>query len=345
MKRTIETFNEQSFKWSRLTNGDMNIDEFVTVDDTTISWSETLKFSIRRGVTIDYDPDHVRRALYRPFVVQNLYFDPRFNERRYQMPVTFPTLKTENENKAICVTGTGSQQPFACLISSTIPDLNFFGAGTVAQWFPFYIYNEDGTNRRENITDWALAQFHANYSDKSITKLDIFYYVYAVLHHPTYRETYAANLKRELPRIPFVKSPEDFRAFVSAGERLADLHVNYEAQPEYKLLRVENEDAALDWRVERMKLSKDKTSIVYNDFLTLEGIPPEAFEYRLGNRSALEWVIDQYKVSTDKRSGITNDPNREDEPDYIVKLIGRVLTVSVETVRIVRGLPALQLSE
>jgi predicted helicase len=190
-----------------------------------------------------------------------------------------------------------------------------------------------------------LAQFRTKYNSNSISKLNIFHYVYALLHHPTYRTTYAANLKRELPRIPFVASPEDFRAFVKAGELLADLHVNYESQPEYNLERVENEDAALDWRVEKMKLSKDKTSIVYNDFLTLEGIPPEAFEYRLGNRSALEWIIDQYQVSTDKRSGITNDPNRADEPDYIVKLIGKVITVSVETVKVVRALPALHLSE
>jgi predicted helicase len=212
------------------------------------------------------------------------------------------------------------------------------------QSFPLHTYNEDGTNRRENITDWALAEFRSQYKDKSITKLDIFHYVYALLHHPTYRATYAANLKRELPRIPFVKSAADFRSLAVAGGRLADLHVNYEAQPEYPLARVEQAEAALDWRVERMRLSKDKTSIVYNDFLTLEGLPAEAFEYRLGNRSALEWVIDQYQVSTDKRSGITNDPNRADEPDYIVKLIGKVTTVSVETVQIVRSLPELQLS-
>jgi predicted helicase len=220
--------------------------------------------------------------------------------------------------------------------------LNFYA--DPAQCFPFYTYNEDGTNRRENITDWALEQFRSQYKDKSITKLDIFHYVYALLHHPTYRTTYAANLKRELPRIPFVKASADFRALVSAGGRLADLHVNYEAQPEYPLARVEQETAALDWRVERMRLSKDKSSIVYNDFLTLEGIPKDAFEYRLGNRSALEWIIDQYQISTDKRSGITNDPNRADEPDYIVKLIGKVTTVSVETVKIIRALSRLQLT-
>jgi predicted helicase len=226
------------------------------------------------------------------------------------------------------------------LASNKISDLNLYA--DPQQSFPLYTYDEDGTNRRENITDWALSEFRAQYRSQSISKLDIFHYVYALLHHPTYRSTYAANLKRELPRIPFVESAADFRAFARAGERLADLHVNYEAQAEYGLERVENADAALDWRVERMRLSKDKTAIVYNDFLTLEGIPPAAFEYRLGNRSALEWIIDQYQVTTDKRSGITNDPNRTGEPDYIVKLIGKVITVSIETVKTVRGLPALK---
>jgi predicted helicase len=119
------------------------------------------------------------------------------------------------------------------------------------------------------------------------------------------------------------------------------LHVNYEKQPEYPLERIENPNAKLSFRVEKMRLGKDKSALVYNEFLTLAGIPPETFEYRLGNRSALEWVIDQYQVSTDKRSGITNDPNREDDPEYIVRLIGQVITVSKETVRIVKALPDL----
>ena len=130
-----------------------------------------------------------------------------------------------------------------------------------------------------------------------------------------------------------------FRAFADAGKRLADLHVNYEQQPEYPLERVEK--GQLNWRVEKMRLCKDKTTLTYNEFLTLKGIPPETYEYRLGNRSALEWVIDQYQVSTDKRSGIVNDPNRADDPEYIVRLIGQVITVSLETMKIVNALPDL----
>ena len=211
-----------------------------------------------------------------------------------------------------------------------------------AQFFPFYIYDEDGNNRRENITDYALEQFQTQYKDSKITKWDIFHYTYALLHHPHYRDRYAANLKRELPRIPF--APE-FQGFAKAGKRLTEIHINYEQQPEYRLKHIENKDLPIDWRVEKMRLSKDKTQIKYNDFLTLTGIPPEALEYRLGNRSALDWIIDQYQISTDKRSGIINDPNRLDDEEYIVRLIKQVITVSLETVKIVKSLPDLGLPQ
>ena len=121
--------------------------------------------------------------------------------------------------------------------------------------------------------------------------------------------------------------------------------MGYEDMPEYRLEFIETPDMPLDWRVEKMRFSKDKTQIVYNDFLTLDGIPPKALAYRLGNRSALEWIIDQYRVKEDKRSGIVNDPNREDDPQYIVKLIGKVITASLETVEIVEGLPKLGIPE
>ena len=148
------------------------------------------------------------------------------------------------------------------------------------------------------------------------------------------------NLKRDLPHIPF--APE-FWEFVAAGRRLAEIHVHYEDQPQYKLNLIETPDMPLDWRVAQMKFSKDKTQIKYNDFLTLAGIPAEVFAYRLGNRSALEWVVDQYRVKTDKRSGIVNDPNRADDETYIVDLIRKVIGVSLETVGIVEGLSGLDI--
>jgi predicted helicase len=140
-----------------------------------------------------------------------------------------------------------------------------------------------------------------------------------------------------------VKDIDVFRAFVKAGQRQAEIHVHYEQQPEYPLTKTEKAGEKLDYRVTKMKLSKDKTSLIYNQFLALSNIPPETYEYCLGNRSALEWVIDQYQVSTDKRSGITNDPNRQDDPTCILRLIGQVVTVSLETVKIVRSLPPLGL--
>ena len=142
----------------------------------------------------------------------------------------------------------------------------------------------------------------------------------------------------------FTRFAKDFWGFAEAGARLANLHVNYESQPEYdKLKFVQTPDTPLDWRVEKMKLSRDKTLLIYNDFLTLAGIPPQVFDYRLGTRSALEWVVDQYRVKIDKRSGIVNDPNRVDDPQYIVQLIGKVITVSLETVDIVDSLPVLEI--
>jgi predicted helicase len=207
--------------------------------------------------------------------------------------------------------------------------------GRAGQCFPFYIY-DDGGNRRENITDWALKHFREHYRNKRITKWDIFYYVYGVLHHPGYRERFAENLKRELPRIPLAP---DFRAFAKTGEKLARLHLDYENLEPWPLEWIETPDVPLSYHVEKMRLAKDKTAIKVNDSLTLGGIPPKVFEYRLGNRSALEWVIDQYRVSEDKRSGIRSDPNRTDDPEYIVRLVGQVVRVSMETVEIINGLP------
>ena len=333
IQRMTECYNEQVFKWNQREFINTNLDDFVVNDDTKISWSESLKKQLKGSKIAEYAELKVRDSLYRPFTKSNLFFDRILNERVYGFPTIFPTPETEIENRVICV-GEYGRKNFAILMSNCIPDLNFYG--DPQQSFPFYSYSENGTHRRENVTGWALQAFRSQYKDETISKWDVFHYVYALLHHPDYREMYQANLKRELPRIPFLP---DFWSFVKAGRRLAEIHVFYEDEPEYHLDFIETPGVSLDWRVEKMKLSKDKTCIRYNDFLTLAGIPPEAFDYRLGNRSALNWVIDQYRVKTDNRSGITNDPNRPDDPQYIVKLIGKVITVSLETVKAIKGLP------
>jgi predicted helicase len=330
--KTIDAYNALVSAAASSSNKSKSADELIVYDAHAIAWSRDLKLDLERGKEAEFADEKVREALYRPFAKSHLFFDRVLNEEVYIFPSIFPTRKTEQDNRVVCLTGQGSEKPFMTLASNKIVDLHLASPGCSTQCFPFYSYNEDGTNRCENITDWALEQFRSHYRDKSITKWDIFHYVYAALHHPLYRERYAANLKRELPRIPFAP---DFKSFADIGKRLAEIHVNYEQQPEYPLERIETPGQPLDWRVEKMKLSKDKRSLIYNDFLTLSGIPPEVLDYRLGNRSALEWIIDQYQVSTDKRSGITNDPNRDDDPEYIVRLIGQVITVSVETVSLV----------
>lgn len=444
IKRTIEVYNREVARWASRKEKKIRLDDFLITDDRQISWSETLKKHVQAGDYITFDKVGIRQALYRPFCSQYVYFDALLNERQYQLRSMFP-VNAGGENRIIWCK-VGSDLPFFALSVNKIPDAL---PQSGSRCFPFYTYAEDGTNRRENITDWALDQFRSHYADPSITKWDIFHYVYAILHHPEYRERYAANLRRELPRIPFAGAeahedgPRDaglepaeikpgsspkaqtdagstveerpfegrvtkrkkennstlpkavaveqssqatsgsddrrykklsdeakeqvlrdlkaemdsgnlhyasqdnarvFHAFAKAGQRLAEIHVHYEQQPEYKLTRTEKKGEKLDYRVIKMKLSKDKTTLIYNQFLTLSGIPPETYDYRLGNRSALEWIIDQYQVSTDKRSGITNDPNREDDREYILRLIGQVITVSLETVKIVATLPELKIS-
>ena len=340
MSEMIDAYNVQVFKWEHRRDRDANVDDFVVSDDTKISWSESLKRNLQRGKAADFSQEKVRTSLYRPFTKSNLYFDRMMTERVYVFPFIFPIPETEN--RVICVNIT-KEKPFTCLMVDCIPDLVAIGGfGSPGQCFPFYTYDKDGGNRRENITDWALAQFRTHYQDDAITKWDIFHYVYALLHHPDYRERYQANLNRDRPRLPYAP---DFWEFAKAGQRLGEIHIGYEEMPEYQLAFIENREVPINWRVEKMKLSKDKTQLVYNDFLTLDGIPAKAFDYRLGNRSALEWVINQYCVKTDKRSGIVNDPNRADDPRYIVKLIGKVITVSLETVEIVEGLPGLGVAD
>ena len=313
------------------------IESFIDTTDPRIKWSRQVKASLKKLESSTYENTHFRTALYRPFCQKYLYFDNFWNEERYQQHRILSTPEIEAENWVICVAGIGDRKGFGCLATNKIPTFDL--AFEKTQCFPFYIYDEDGTNRQENITDWTLTEFRTHYGDDTITKWDIFHYTYALLHHPIYREKYEMNLKRDLPHIPFV---EDFWGFATAGAALAHLHVHYESVPKYNGLKyIETEGMTVDWRVEKMKLSKDKTHLKYNDFLTLDGIPAEVYNYRLGTRSALEWVIDQYRVKVDKRSGIMNDPNCADQPQYIVDLIARVITVSLKTVEIVAGLPAL----
>jgi predicted helicase len=331
VKDFIEAYNAEVDRYKRA-HGKINLDDFVRYDK--IKWSRDLKNDLQRKNDAEFSTDKIRVCQYRPFCKRYLFFDRILNEEVYGIPQFFPTAETDN--LVLALTNLGSEKPFLVLPSRVLPDLHLVGPGAGAQCFPFYVYDEDGTNRRENVTDWALKHFREHYRNKKITKWDVFYYVYGLLHHPGYRQRYAENLKRELPRVPLAP---DFRALAKAGEKLAGLHLDYENLEPWPLNWVETPGLPLSYEVRKMRLAKDKTALQVNDSLTLAGIPPEVFDYRLGNRSALEWVIDQYQVSEDKRSGVRSDPNRADDPQYIVRLVGQVVRVSVETVEIVNGLP------
>jgi len=348
MEAVTELYNDHVARWP-LYQSSKDMNSFVNNDDSKISWSRDLKLKVQRARVAEHSVRHLRTSLYRPFVRQALYFSPVFVDQALTFPRIFPLPETENA--VVCVSGIGSTKPFQSLASDAIPCLDILEK---TQCFPLYIYDTDGTNRRDNITDWGLEQFTSHYNDSTITKLDVFHYVYGILHDPAYREKYAANLKRELPRIPFAK---DFWSVANTGKRLMDIHVHYEDQPEYALteewtlpkgylhphgLPVTSVDGVPErdrFKVTKMKRDKkDPTRLIVNDFLTLTGIPTNVDEYKLGNRSALDWIVDQYQISTDKRSGITNDPNRDDDPSYIVRLIKKVVTVSVETVELVKNI-------
>ncbi|WP_437574630.1 type ISP restriction/modification enzyme [Sorangium sp. So ce887] len=331
-RRMVEAYNTERLRWVASGRPD-DIDGFLKVDEKTLKWVRKTKRCLARGLEAKANKASIVECAYRPFARQFLFLDKMFSEDVYWAPRVYGSGRAV---PALVVAGVGNRQAFGAFMVNATPALDF--AFEKANYLPIELPEHGDEPRSDNITDWALETFRRTYSDNSISKRDVFYYVYAVLHHGTYRERYKDNLKRELPRIPFAPN---FRAFSDAGKRLAELHVDFEKQPEYTLKRIENPKEPLNWRVEKMRLTRDRQGVIYNNFLTLSGIPVDAFEYRIGNRSAIDWVIDQYMVSTDKRSGITNDPNRRDDPEFIVRLIGQIVTVSVETVKIVRGLPAL----
>jgi len=331
-KNMVAIFNSELARWIAEGRPE-EIEKFIRYDEGRMKWIRRALNTLVAEKTQTFETNDVRLCAWRPYTTRWRYFNATFNEDLYQSARFFPT--GDLENRVICINDNPAGGGFFLLGSNQIPDHHFTGD---SQCFPFYTYSGSDTTRRENITDETLGAFQRNYRADNITKWDIFHYVYAALHHPGYRTLYVANLKRQLPRIPYAP---DFKAFANAGQLLMSLHVAYEDQPQFKLEEIEI--PGVDWtlRVEKMRLSKDRSELVYNKALTLRGIPPKVFEYQLGSRCALEWVIEQYRVSTDKRSGILNDPNRDDEPDYILKLIRKVITVSLETVEIVEKLARL----
>lgn len=336
-RKMVTAYNAQLARWEA-EDRPADLEGFLTVDETALKWIRKTKKYLLRGERAKFSDKSMRVATYRPFTAQHVFLDRMFNEDVYQLERMFAGGPLETP--AIVMSGVGHRSPFSVLAVRHVPEQHLCASTDAFQVMPLRLFNADGSSAHDNVTAWAVDRFRRHYRDERIGQRDIFNYVYGLLHHPEYRERYKEDLKRDLPRIVLAA---DFRALANAGERLMTLHLDYEKQPEYPLARNESSDrrVKVSWRVERMKLSKDRTEIVYNDFLMLSGVPTETFAYRLGNRSALEWIIDQYRVTTDGRTGLVSDPNRLDDEDYIVRLIGQVIYVSVETVRIIASLPPL----
>jgi len=379
MQQTIDFYNSEAERFDaecpqldRKGRGEA-VSKFVNTDARRISWTHNLKEDLAKGKRFSFDPSCLTPGLYRPFSRQWVYYNRTFNERVLQMPRLFPMGGQSLPNRAMCITGLGESAGFSCLMTSTPPNFHFVAG---SQCFPHYLYEAaptprdgelsfDGTPaaqgpiQRNAITDESLAHFQAAYPGETITKDDLFHYVYGLLHSADYRERFADNLSKQLPRIPAVKQAAHFHAFVDAGRRLGDLHCDFDAAEPYPVIFARGDtglappaDPESFYRVEKMKFAGkrpnvDKSTIVYNPNITVTGVPLEAYDYVVNGKSAIDWVMERQCVKTDPASGIVNDANRfaietMGDPAYPLKLLQRVITVSIETMKIVRALPPLE---
>lgn len=363
-KEQIDFYNEQREKLAKK--------EITDVDYSThiISWTRAVLSDIQKNKPYNIQDCQFRESIYRPFFKQHLLYYRPLNEMMYQIPKLFPT--PNHRNLVICTNGIGDNN-FSALISDSIPDLHFIGT---SQCFPLYWYDDSTADiadlfsapqsdadryvRRDGVTDWVLSTARKQYGSR-VTKEDIFYYVYGILHAPDYRTTFAADLKKSLPRLPLVESPDDFWAFSRAGRSLAELHLGYERVEPYAGCRtiyspLTNRGDEISYLIDdKMRFGKldsktaDKRIIHYNAGITIENIPLEAYDYVVNGKSAIEWVMERYAVKTDPASRIENNPNdwcrEHDDPKYIYNLLLRIITVSLETMKIVRSLPKLKLEE
>lgn len=355
MMSMVEFYNSQveDYKVAKKENPNLKINNFINTDSKKISWSSSLIPNAERGNLAEFEPDKIFKSLYRPFYKQQIYFGDKMIHRRGQMKEFYPT--SESKNIVIYVHGLGGNKGFTTIVSNLMMDLNCLEAG--AQGFPLYIFEKNNQTqkglfdeesesdyiRRDGVSDFILDRAIKQYG-KNVSKEDIFYYVYGFLHSPEYRETFANDLKKMLPRLPLVDNVKDFWAFSNAGRKLADLHLNYEIVPAFEEVTVTGKDSD-SFRVEKMRFPKkgQKDSIIYNSKITISNIPEEAYEYIINGKSAIEWIMERYAITTHKDSGITNDPNDwADEvgnPRYILDLLLSIINVSVQTVEIVKGLP------
>ena len=311
--------------------------------DPIIKWSRDLRNEFKRGRRIIYNDGNRIQALYRPFIIKHHFADFVMNDVLTRNHYEMFGQDLKQTNRVISFQGTGARRAFAVLATNKISDFHLFFDGS--QCLPLYRYTEDG-ERVSNITDWGLRQFREHYRDDGITAEDIFAYTYAVLHDPVYRHTYRVDLLREFPRLPFY---HEFDVWKRMGQELLDLHIGFESAEPWSLERVERSPSPRPSPIKGegvnprviLRADKGKGTIILDDKTTLTGMPPEAWEYRLGSRSALEWVLDQYKEKKPRDPTIAERFNTYRFADYkeqVIDLLRRVCTVSVATMRIVDGM-------
>lgn len=358
--RMIDFYNSEIEKFNK--SKDEDIYEFVSKDNTKISWSSSLLSYANRSIIIKLNPKAMTQVMYRPFCKVNAYTGPYVIHRRGQMDNLFPTVGSKN--RLICIPSSGNKKEFMPLMADKITDLHFQDSGT--QCFPLYWYEEhipDEMNmfdegkvkeyiRHDGITDFILKRCRENYGPK-VTKEDIFYYVYGLLHMETYRKEFAADLKKSLPRIPLVEEPKDFRLISKVGRKLADLHLHYEDQDPLPGVTVTGAETG-NFKVTKIRYAKkgmveDKSTIIYNESIRISGIPKEAQQYEVNGRTPMGWIMDRYQVTTDKKTGIRNDPNdwcqEHGNPRYILDLLLSVITVSVKTMELIHQLPQIDFTK
>ena len=384
MQHMIDFYNEQRkiFTDKAKFNQSLKVDDIVENDASKINWTRGIKKLLELNVEIELKDNDLITGIYRPFIKQNFYFSNGVIEMPGLSKKLFPT--PNHKNLVICVTGIGSTKEATTLMTDRIPSLDYVEK---SQCFPLYWYEtiepkqhslfDDGTKivRHEAISDFILNRAQQKYGN-NVQREDIFYYVYGILHSKSYRETFSADLKKMLPRIPLVSDYQKFWEFSEAGRSLASLHLHYEEVERYPKIEVsslnyaqygskkqsvydngliaaepspqilsDSENAYDYYAVEQMKFPKkgEKGTILYNHWHTIKNIPEKAYEYVVNGKSAIEWIMERYAVTTDKKSGITNNPNdwsrEHKKPRAIFDLLLSIINVSVQTVDIVNGLP------
>ena len=365
----IDRFSEYQLKGERV--GD--VQAFVKKQPTKISWGGgNWQARFAKKIKEVFDPNLLSLGLYRPFTKMWHYGSKTFNHSFYSLPSLFPD--NVMPNLAIMVKGNWRGEGFPVLMVACRPCLQPDGG---QQCFPLYLYDEteivspdesqpdmlsglvvNQMTKKSAIRNDGLLHFENAYQGHNITKDELFYYIYGLIHSQEYRVSFADSISKELPRIPAVKEIDDFRAFVNAGRALGEMHVNFETYEPYPIeIKQGNLDLAVIndpvkyFRVEKMKYGgkvgdRDKTQIIYNNNITIQNIPLEAYDYVVNGKSAIDWVVERQCVKTDKDSGIVNDANdyaneTMNNPRYPLELLARVINISLETMKIVKALPPL----